>query len=208
MRAPGFREFAFENTVGKDRYRWLRKLGNARIGSRRGGVKIVDPAGAQDLLELVVAAARERRQVIFFCACKRPADCHRTAAVDLLLKAARRNGRRLSVVEWPGGEPQTADLQVSDKVIGDMLRGATRVPLAGEEFVRSASSPLYRGGQGFVPPIRAPGPGNRFRAGAVGCRLVPTCVIGPDVKATDTVESLQLEAARVRKGLGYSERKS
>jgi hypothetical protein len=34
-------------------------------------------------------------------------------------------------------------------------------------------------------------------------------VIGPDVsKATDVAESLRLEAARLRKTLGYSERKS
>src|SRR5947209_5736148 len=57
VRASGFRDSAFEETVGKRRYRWLRKLGNARIGSHRGGVKILDPSGADDLLELIVDAS-------------------------------------------------------------------------------------------------------------------------------------------------------
>jgi hypothetical protein len=60
VRAPGFREGAFESVLGCRRYRWLSKLGNARIGSGKAGIRILDPGGVEDLLQIVVDAARER----------------------------------------------------------------------------------------------------------------------------------------------------
>jgi hypothetical protein len=75
VRAPGFRGAAFKKTVGRGRYQWLKKLGNAKIGSGHRGVKIVDPTGAVDLLQIVVNAAKKRRRVIFFCACNDAANC-------------------------------------------------------------------------------------------------------------------------------------
>ncbi len=49
---------------------------------------------------------------------------------SLLLKAARRRGKRLEIVEWPGGKPQSIDLKVSDPVMKAVIRGATYVPVA------------------------------------------------------------------------------
>jgi hypothetical protein len=57
---------AFEEAVGKNRYRWLPKLGNKRIGSGRGGLQIADPSGVDELLQFVLDAAKDNRRVIFF----------------------------------------------------------------------------------------------------------------------------------------------
>src|SRR5262245_13687400 len=131
VRAPGFRDAAFQEATGKNRYHWLRKLGNARIGSGRGGIKIADPSGVEDLLQLVFDADRQHRRVIFFCACERPSRCHRAVVARLLVKSASRKGIPLSVVEWPGEEPKTVNLAVSEKVVKSVLRGGNRVPLEG-----------------------------------------------------------------------------
>src|SRR5687767_9572687 len=77
VRAVGFRDAAFEEVVGTGRYRWLRKLGNSRIGTGASGIRIADPSGAEDLLELVRETAKKRQRVIFFCSCKGPRGCHR-----------------------------------------------------------------------------------------------------------------------------------
>jgi hypothetical protein len=55
--------------------------------------------------------------VIFFCACKDVRRCHRARVARLLLKAADRRRVRLSVVEWPGGEPKTISLPASPRAI-------------------------------------------------------------------------------------------
>ena len=169
VRALGFRGSAFEETVGKNRYRWLRKLGNARIGGGSGGVKIADRSGVDDRLRLIGSAARQRRRVIFFCACEHPVYCHRAVAAGLLVKAARREGLSLTVVEWPGGEPETVELTVADKVVRDVLRGGIRVPLDGswsKEDPRPCRTPLV-----LVPPtqLQHRRRGGYFRAGAFSC---------------------------------------
>jgi hypothetical protein len=94
----------------------LPKLGNARIASGRGGMQIADPSGgADELLQLVASAYRDRRRIVFFCACERPCNCHRAEVARLLVKAALRKEVGLTVVEWPGGEPKAIDLTVSKK---------------------------------------------------------------------------------------------
>ena len=203
VRALGFRDAAFEETVGKNRYRWLRKLGNARIGSGRGGVRIADPSGADDLLQLVSTAAKDRRRVVFFCACERPCDCHRAAVARLLVNVAGRKGSSLTVVEWPGGEPETIEFAVSAKVVKDVLRGGNRVPLARSQpsdIQKFAALPWgsrlgLRSGDGGIAVVSGPA-----QLGADW--YLP--IIAPDSsKPTDTISSLRKEADRARKLLGY-----
>lgn len=129
VRAPGFRDDAFEKLLGSGRYRWFRKLGNANIGTTKKAAKIADPSGVQDLLELVAASHSHIRRVIFFCACESACDCHRAIAAKLLCKYAARKRTPLTVIEWRGGEPKTAVLSVSSKVIQNVLHGGNRVHL-------------------------------------------------------------------------------
>jgi hypothetical protein len=201
--APGFRDAAFEETVGQSRYHWLRKLGNARIGSGRGGIRIADHSGADDMLELVLDAAKDHRRVIFFCACERPCACHRAVVAGLLVKIARRKGVPLNVVEWPGGEPEAIEIDVPNKAVKDVLRGGNRVPLAAshpKQIRKLAALPWcsrvgLRSGSGGVAIICGP-------AQLAADWYLP--VIGPDVsKPDDTIKALRKEAERLRKSLGF-----
>jgi Domain of unknown function DUF488 len=123
VRAVGFRQDAFEHVTGQRRYRWMRALGNSRIGSGKGGMKIFDPRAADNLLDLIIAADRQNRRVLFFCACEYPRYCHRTRVANLVRIAATRRGVHLTTIEWPGGEPITAQLRVTENVLNEVLRG-------------------------------------------------------------------------------------
>jgi hypothetical protein len=138
VRALSFRDAAFQEMVGKPRYQWMgKKLGNPHIvGRGKRGIRITDPSGGDDLLDVVADAQRDNRRVIFFCACKRPCDCHRSDVAALLVKVARRRGMTLKIVEWPGGDPETVGLTVSDEVVKGVLRDRKRVPLAGSSRAR------------------------------------------------------------------------
>ena len=48
---------------------------------------------------------------------------------DFFLKAAHLKDVRLTVAEWPGGEPRTVELRTSPQMVKKVLRGATRVRL-------------------------------------------------------------------------------
>ena len=204
VRAPGFRDDIFERTVGKKRYRWLRKLGNPRIGGGgKRGIRIADASGGDDLLESIAVAHRDHRRVIFFCACETPCNCHRSDVAALLIKAARRSGLALSVMEWPGGDPQTISLTVSDMVLKEVLCGRNRVPLAGSSGgrIRKLSALPWCSRVGLHSSGRdiaiISGP-----AHLAADWYLP--VIGPEVSGpTDTCDSIRKEAERLRKSLGY-----
>jgi hypothetical protein len=85
-------------------------------------MEIADPGAVNNLLEHILQANDQKRRVLFFCACEYPGtvhspNCHRTEVAGLLLKAAHRKGVRLTVAEWPGGEPRTAKLRTSPHVV-------------------------------------------------------------------------------------------
>ena len=129
--------------------------------------------------------------------------CHRAAVAGLLLKAAHHKGVRLTVAEWPGGEPRTAELRTSPQVVKKVLRGATRVPLpklslkdrrkftalpwcsrlrlsSDESSVAIVSGPAKIGREWFLP------------------------ILGPEIrKETDTLASLQKTASHLRRSRGY-----
>jgi len=125
VRAPGFRDHAFEELVGPKRYLWMPKLGNERF--RTGGMELHDATGARDLLDAIVSASKESRRVIFFCACESPNrldGCHRYLARDALLREAKRARVSLTVQEWPGTAPSgKVDLLVhADEACAKALR--------------------------------------------------------------------------------------
>ena len=73
VRAIGFRDAAFEQTVGKDRYRWMQSLGNKRIVSHSGPrIQINDPSAVEELLGLGLARIGKRQRLIMFCSCGLP----------------------------------------------------------------------------------------------------------------------------------------
>jgi hypothetical protein len=169
----------------------------------RGGMRIADPSGVDELLQIIVGAEKARHRVIFFCACESPCRCHRAAVSRLLVKAARRKGIALTVVEWPGGKPEAIELAVSDKLVKDVLRGRTRVTLVGtsRDRIRKLTALAWcslvrlRSERGDMAVISGP-------AQLSADWYLP--VIGPKVsKPTDTLESLAQKAQQLRKSLGY-----
>lgn len=112
VRAPGFNGNAFEKTVGTDRYRWMKSLGNESIVSKSKKIKIADPSAAKELLDFAVAAAKENRRVIFYCACEAPKHCHRSTVARLVVNAAKKKRVPLEIGDWPGGKPGHIEVEV------------------------------------------------------------------------------------------------
>jgi hypothetical protein len=205
VRATGFRDNAFEETVGTRRYRWLRKLGNAYIGTGKKGAKIANPiSGIEELLQLVTDADRQRRRVIFFCACERPCDCHRMIVARLLHGVAARKRIPLTVIEWPGAEPGVIRLAVSENVIKSVMRGSNRIPLidVSPRTLRTlmalpwCSRVELRSDDTALGIISGP-------PHLAAAWYLP--VIGPEAsKVTDTVRDLKAEAIRLRESLHYA----
>jgi hypothetical protein len=172
-------------------------------------MEIADPGAVNDLLEHILQAHNQKRRVLFFCACEYPGtvhspSCHRATVAGLLLKvAAHQKDVRLTVAEWPGGEPRVAELRTSPQVVKQVLRGATRLPLAKlsqkdrlkfnalpwcsrvklfseESSLAIISGPAKIGREWFLP------------------------ILGPKIsKKTDTLASLQKTAAHLRRSGRY-----
>jgi hypothetical protein len=109
----------------------------------------------------------------------------------------------LNVAEWPDGDPETIEIDITDKVVKDVLRGGNRVPLAAsrpKQIRKFAALPWcsrvgLRSNSGGVAIICGP-------ARLAAHWYLP--VIGPDVsKPGDTIKSLRKEAERLRKSLGF-----
>jgi hypothetical protein len=136
-RAEGFQGKSFEQVVGSDRYRWLKSLGNRAIEDHTGPrIQIDNPAAAEELLDLAVSLSRQKRRLLFYCACQSPRrggeiTCHRTVVGDLLLQAARARSIDLDVTEWPGGQPGDLRLQVEPDIVEGVLRDRKYMPLDG-----------------------------------------------------------------------------
>lgn len=135
VRAAGFTGPAFEKLLGQDRHRWMKSLGNKYIETRTGpNIQIADPAAADELLDLAIESARHKQRLLFFCSCQWPRcegkiNCHRTTVAGLMLKAAKKRGKEIEIVEWPGGEPTQIDLDVPFKDFAAVKKGRMTVPL-------------------------------------------------------------------------------
>lgn len=130
VRATGFQGDALKTLVGTKRYHWMKRLGNANIGTYESGIEIADPSAAIDLFDLALDAARDKRRIVVFCACEITEICHRHTVAKLLQKEAKKRAIALTIIEWPGGEPQQIELPVSNQLFKKVVRGRKSVPLA------------------------------------------------------------------------------
>ena len=132
-RAIGFREHTFERLLGYAHYRWMLGLGNRAVLTGRGKGGLVRPEDTHELLGLVLACHERQQRVIFYCSCPMPADwCHRHLVAKGLRETARRQNVRVSVSEWPGGEPAQRnfpELHIKPELLRDLRRGRSRIPL-------------------------------------------------------------------------------
>lgn len=146
VRATGFNGTAFEKLLGENRHRWMRELGNKHIETRTGPqIQIAQPKVVNDLLDLVVEAAEDRRRIIFFCGCEWPrlgrhVACHRTTVASLALRAAKRRGLKVEIVEWPGGKPGGLDLVVDEKDFKALIGDKWFIPVKGMSLADSAGT--------------------------------------------------------------------
>jgi hypothetical protein len=180
VRAEGFRENAFEKTVGRARYQWMPSLGNDRIKRRKGPrIQINEPAAVEELLGIALRRNAKRQRLLMFCQCPLPGRprahdrCHRVEVASLLLKAASKRNVSLRIGEWPGGQPQAGTLRVSDLQATKLKSGARSIVLGKRQpsiellglpwgsivNLRSpssagrviADSAVYRGGKWLLP---------------------------------------------------------
>jgi hypothetical protein len=138
VRARDFQDRNFEAIVGKSRYIWMKRLGNARIASKKGKrIQIKDPSAAKDLLDLIVDLQQKNRRVVMFCSCLEALlrtsiggpSCHRVTVASLLLKEARRRGIGLELAEWPGEKPSFLSLNATEAQREALERDATYIPI-------------------------------------------------------------------------------
>lgn len=180
VRAEGFKEAAFEKVVSRGRYQWMPALGNDRIKTRKGPrIQIHEPAAAEELLGIALRRMARRQRVIMFCQCPLPGRpryhdrCHRVEVASLLLRAAAKRDVALTICEWPGGQPISRTLPISDRTLERLQRGSKRISLGirqppgdllglpwgsivrlqtGETSVRAIANPaVYRGGEWLLP---------------------------------------------------------
>jgi hypothetical protein len=198
VRAVGFRGDAFGETVGRERYRWLRGLGNAAIANG-GSMRLANAAAVNDLLELAVASAGAGQRVIFYCSCELRRGCHRNLVASKTEKAARKAGVDCRIVEWPGGEPVVVRVSVADEMIGKVLGGRRSVPVSrsdlGERFGELAGLPwgsiaVLTSPRRSLPVLTGPA---QYQKGWV----LP--LVGSAVSEGDAVEGLKVEAGKLRR---------
>jgi hypothetical protein len=151
VRAIGFRDDVFQQrVVGRERYRWLRGLGNEQVRTGRGPMRLRRRGDVAELLGIVLAAARQGRRVLFFCSCQSPercGTCHRQLVRNALLREARRIDQPLRIQEWPGGTLSSrvrTEVRVAAEVLTQVRRGRKTVPLGkGLPPVELLSLPHY-----------------------------------------------------------------
>ncbi len=110
-------------------------LGNLSILGQAGpAIQIKEPSSARVLLDLACKLSESRQRLLFFCSCEYPrlegdaTACHRVTVARLILEAIQ-GSMPLEVVEWPGGEPRTLELEVSPSIAKKVLQGARSISL-------------------------------------------------------------------------------
>ena len=163
VRAVGFRGDAFEKVVGKERYRWVKRLGNKNIvADAPNEICIADPTAVGELLDLAIEAAGRNQRIVFYCACEHPAWCHRRVVADMLADEAIARDLDLTVIEWPGGDPAVNTLDVAPEVVKAITKGRKSVSLK-EAPAEFQALPWYsvvelvpRGGGASLPIATGP----------------------------------------------------
>lgn len=207
VRAEGFSGDAFRQTVGAARYLWMPDLGNVAVIEHTSGIRIKKPEAAEDLLDVALDAWTRNHRLLFYCSCEFPGvkghnnACHRTTVAHLVLDAARRRGRSIELVEWPGGEPTAIDLEVDPKVFSKVSSGLKSVPLP---------PPLQLGTYGALPwcSIANLQSGDRSISVVTGPAKCDSrgwhlpILDGPSA-GSETIDSLRGSAERLRRECGF-----
>lgn len=212
VRAKGFQGNAFERLLGPDRHRWMKSLGNKFIETRSGpSIQVAEPAAAQELLNLAVELADQGQRLLFFCSCRFPRNegktaCHRETVAGLVLKAARKAGVQVEVIEWPGGQPEQVELDVPPETFKALKRGRVTIPLEqAVEFSVFRCLPW-----GSIVTVRADDKEMRVITGPAswqkGQWLLPVFwfYFDPDTEMSE----IEREAAKLRKSGGFEARSS
>lgn len=117
VRAKGFTGDAFERTVRRNRYRWIRDLGNESVLTGATRTRLRNPRAAAQLLDLAIEASAGRRRLIFFCSCEFPRvegkQCHRVDVTRLVYREARKRRIAVTIQESSFGEPKRPRLEMS-----------------------------------------------------------------------------------------------
>jgi len=83
---------------------------------------------------LAIKLSKTKQRLMFFCSCKfnkfggKP-NCHRCTVAGLLIKAAKKQGVSIQVVEWPGGEPKNIKMEITPKLFGSINKGVMNITL-------------------------------------------------------------------------------
>ncbi|RBP41466.1 hypothetical protein DES53_107298 [Roseimicrobium gellanilyticum] len=130
VRAKGFQGARFAQTVGGGRYHHIPGLGNLSVRTGANSIRIKQPGDVKSLMQIVLAARKERRRVVLFCACEEPCWCHRRIISRLLVGHAIQERVHLTCVEWPGGSPEFHELEVSKVTFDTVWRGQGTIALS------------------------------------------------------------------------------
>ena len=203
VRAAGFDGNAFEAVVGATRYRWLDDLGNLGVKDK-GAMRLKDPAAVNTLLDIAIQASNQNSRVIFYCACPRPCDCHRSLVARLTIEATRARSLPVEIVEWPGENPDLLDVEIEipESEFKKILRGAKSIPLDNDHPLSEIGAiPWYAlvavAPEGYDPsPWRLlTGPANYKSSGW----YLPIYGV-----LDDAPEAMQSEAAKLRADHGFN----
>ncbi len=204
VRAVGFRGDTFKKAVGTQRYRWMKSLGNLGVLRRSGPrIQIADPSAANTLLDDAIGASRHAQRILFFCHCLFPGDCHRSEVADLLHKAAKRRNVRLTVVEWPGGEPASVPIDISTTVEQSrkLRSGQRSIPLgrnpALERYAAVPWASVVRVHGGSEELLALTGPA-RYRGKSWYLPLP-----WETARSEATVEAMRREASHIRRKFSF-----
>ena len=137
VRAAGFVGDSFAKLLPRGRYHWWPRLGNKNIGTKKRRIAIADPSASKLLLDEAVKYARKNRRIIFFCSCEFPRSCHRNTVANLLLKDAKRIGRRIKIEEWPDGARIRTSVHVTQEVFKGVCGSVLNVRLPDRKLPRN-----------------------------------------------------------------------
>jgi len=209
VRATGFSGDNFQRLIG-DRYHWIKGLGNqAVLDTKLPRITISDPNAISELFDLCVQAHKENRRIIFFCSCEFPGKpnsgdcCHRTKVATLLLRYAKKHGKLIVIVEFPGGKPVVADIETDEKTAEAIMKGKMYLPLNKKRFdpsmIRDASLPcgsVLRVNNDFYVAAMSANPGG-------GSWHIPL-LYAPDKRKS--LSRVKKEGMKWRSENGYDER--
>jgi hypothetical protein len=168
-----------------------------------------EPTAAQEFLDLAVERAGKGHRLRVFSGCPLPRHegktaCHMDTVAGLVLRAAKKTDVQIEVIEWPGGEPAHAQIDVPPTTFKALERGRVSVPLE-----KAGSSKLRCVPWGSIVTVRAGDEEMRVITGPAswqdGQWLLPVFwyFFDPD---TDLAE-IEREAKKLRRSWGLEARR-